>query len=146
MPYAEPTDVRRLLERDGWNATGLSDGEFDEWIDDANVIVEGDVEPAADAEDIDLTDRRLTKLEAALAGHLLLSSGIDGVRQTNTSQAADGAMEQYEGTDTGTTLGDQAVMYDPTGVLLDSLDTSPRGEVVRDGTRNSRTVDPGSED
>lgn len=146
MPYADPTDVRRLLEREDWRATGLSSSEIAEWIDDANLIVEEDVESAATDQGITLTERRLTKIEAALAGHLMLSSGIDGLRQTRLSQAADGAMEQYEGTDTGTTLGDQAVTYDPTGVLRRQLVDGTGARVVRDSDRHSGTVTPGSED
>lgn len=147
MPNAAPADVRRLLERDDWGTTGLSDEELLGWLDDANLVVEEDVQPAAADQGITLSDRRLAKLEAALAGHYVLDSGIDDLRQPERRASADGASESYgEPVIASTTLGDRAIGFDPTGVLRDKLATDAIARVERTTDRNSNAVTPRSEE
>lgn len=147
MTYADISDVRRHLEREDWSTTGLSNPELESRLDDANMVVEEDIEPAADDDDdLTLSDRRLAKIESALAAHYVLDSGIDDLRQVTGRGSADGARAEYGSPRiASTTMGDRAIEFDPTGVLARKLSTESRSRVIRDTDRHSDTVSsPGS--
>lgn len=111
-------DVRRLLHRDGFDTTGLQDQQILQYIDDANMVVDEELE------DTNQSDRRLGKIEGRLAGHFLLDSDINGIRQTR-SERTDRQQNTYQTPNDlegykSTSLGRQAVSLDKSGRLAEA--------------------------
>lgn len=120
--YADVQDVRDELHADGWDPTGLTDEFIGRRIGRrAHPIVENEL-----AEEN--PEWKLPILEALLAGHYILASGNDDVRQLNSDSDADGSTANYQGDLgeqglRGTTLGQQAIEEDDSGVLADRAAT-----------------------
>ncbi len=69
----------------------------------------------------EMSDKRLRMIESCLAGHAILSSGIDEVRQVTSEMLSDNSQNAYTG-DYGsglssTSLGQKAIELDTTGIL-----------------------------
>ncbi|QRV14212.1 hypothetical protein JMJ58_14850 [Haloterrigena salifodinae] len=120
--YAQVQDVRDELHADGWDPTGLSDEFIIRRLERrASPIVKNEL---ADGN----PEWKLPILEALLAGHYILASGNDDVRQVNRESNADGSGSTYQGDIDqqglrGTTLGQQAIEEDDSGVLADRAAT-----------------------
>ena len=127
--YAKVQDVRDELHSEGWDPTGLTDEFIKRRIGKrAHPIVENEL---AD----DNPEWKLSILEALLAGHYILASGNDDVRQLNSDSDADGSSANYQGDLSeqglrGTTLGQQAIEEDDSGILADRASTvdDPEGD------------------
>ncbi|WP_126665241.1 hypothetical protein [Haloterrigena salifodinae] len=114
-----PGKVRQRLTLDGWDTTGLEDNQLTVFIDDANMVV------TEDLSETEQSDRRLEKIETYLAGHFILASDIDELRQTTSESDADGSSASYVGDYNhddyrSTSLGQQAVNLDQSGKLADA--------------------------
>lgn len=120
-PWADPDDVRRHLHLDDWDTTGITDEQIDYFIVDiANLLVEEELVDTGQSE------RRLRVIETLLAGHFLLDSGIDQLRQGEREGASDGSYTWFSG-DFGaslrrTSLGQQAIAFDKSGRLAEIAD------------------------
>lgn len=124
-------DVRKHLHMDGWDTEGIADPQIEFYIEErANLIVSEDLAGT------DQSDRRLRVIEALLAGHYILDSGIDKLRQGERDQSSGGAYTWYAGEFgpglMSTTLGQQAIEFDRSGVLQDMVasdddETGPPG-------------------
>lgn len=117
-PWADVSDVRQHLHLDGWDTTGISNDQIRYFISErANLIVEEDLLETGQSE------RRLRTIEALLAGHYLLASGIDQLRQGEREGASDGSYTWYAGEFgeglKSTSLGQQAIELDQSGTLDD---------------------------
>lgn len=110
-------DVRAELERTDFPTAQLSDGQIETvGLDPASLIVDEDLEQTGQSAE------RLALIERYLAGHNILSSGIDDLRQT-TRESTDRESKTYAG-DFGealrsTTLGQKAIGMDQSGTLAD---------------------------
>ena len=113
------TDVRELLEAQGSHATNL------DLITDEQVVDLG-IDPA----NLEVTDKlgdtgqsseRLEAIERYLAGHFILTSGIDEVRQSVSASSGAGSASftgDYARSDYGSTsLGQNALNLDRSGKL-----------------------------
>ncbi|MDJ1433594.1 hypothetical protein [Halostagnicola sp. A-GB9-2] len=120
--YADIQDIRDELHAEGWDPTGLTDEYLERRIGRrAHPIVENEL---ADEN----PEWKLPILEALLAGHYILASGNDDVRQINRKSDADGSTANYQGDLgeqglRGTTLGQQAIEEDDSGILADRAAT-----------------------
>lgn len=117
-PWADVDDVRKHLHIDDWDAAGITDEQIDYFIHErANLVVEEELLETGQSE------RRLRTIEALLAGHYILDSGIDELRQGERTQSSDGAYTWYAGEFgpglLSTSLGQQAIEMDKSGVLRD---------------------------
>lgn len=120
-PLADVEDVRRHLHLDGWDTTGIEDDQIRFFIRDrANIVVDEDLRGTTNSE------RRLAAIEALLAGHYILDSGIDQLRQGEREGASDGAYTWYAGEFgqglRSTSLGQQAIELDKSGKLAAMAD------------------------
>lgn len=117
MPRTSVDDVRSELERTDFPTAQLSDGQITTvGIEPAALLVDEDLEDTGQSED------RLALIERYLAGHNILSSGIDDLRQTSR-ESTDRESKTYTG-DFGealksTTLGQKAITYDKSGTLAE---------------------------
>lgn len=108
-------DVRAELERADFPTAQLSDAQIKTvGLDPASLLVTEDLADTGQSED------RLALIERYLAGHNILSSGIDDLRQTSR-ESTDRESKTYTG-DFGealksTTLGQKAITYDQSGEL-----------------------------
>lgn len=113
--FAGPPDVRTLLEREGHPTEEIEPQQLRSFLDDANLVVEEELVGTGQS------DRRLAKIEARLAGHYILSSGIDSLRQATRITEHDGTLRWYGDNNefglSGTTLGEQAIEFDKSGTL-----------------------------
>jgi len=111
-------DVRAELERTDFPTAQLSDGQIETvGLDPAALVVNEDLA------DTGQSDERLALIERYLAGHNILSSGIDDLRQT-TRESTDRESKTYAG-DFGealrsTTLGQKAISMDESGTLAEA--------------------------
>ncbi|ELZ35371.1 hypothetical protein [Halorubrum tebenquichense] len=111
-------DVRAELERTDFPTAQLSDGQIETvGLDPAALVV------TEDLADTGQSDDRLALIERYLAGHNILSSGIDDLRQT-TRESTDRESKTYAG-DFGealrsTTLGQKAISMDESGTLANA--------------------------
>lgn len=108
-------DVRAELERTDFPTAQLSDGQIQTvGLDPAALVVTEDLEQTGQSEE------RLALIERYLAGHNILSSGIDDLRQT-TSERTDREQKSYAGEFgealRSTTLGQKAISMDESGNL-----------------------------
>ncbi|WP_058365408.1 hypothetical protein [Haloparvum sedimenti] len=109
--------VRAELERTDFPTVQLSDPQIKTvGLDPANLIVEEDLADTGQSDD------RLALIERYLAGHNILASGIDDLRQT-TSEQTDRERKSYAGEFgedlKSTTLGQKALTMDQSGTLAD---------------------------
>lgn len=117
--------VRAELEADGHETKTISDPQIKTvGIGPAHLIVTEDLENAG------LSNERLALIERYLAGHLILSSGVESLRQVDDESLTDGSSQTYSGDRDysdyrSTSLGQKAVAADPTGTLAETGDTSP---------------------
>ena len=117
MPRTSVDDVRSELERTDFPTAQLSDGQITTvGIEPAALLVDEDLADTGQSED------RLALIERYLAGHNILSSGIDDLRQTSR-ESTDRESKTYTG-DFGealksTTLGQKAITYDKSGTLAE---------------------------
>lgn len=112
----DPDNVRQHLHLEGWDTSGIEDAQIQFFIDQrANLIVDEELA------DTGQSDRRLTAIEELLAGHYILASGIDAVRQGERDREADGSETWYAGEFgeglRSTSLGQQAIEMDSSGTL-----------------------------
>lgn len=120
-PFADVEDVRRHLHLDEWDTTGITDEQIRYFIAErANLIVEEDLL------ETDQSKRRLRTIETLLAGHYILDSGIDQLRQGERERASDGSETWYAGEFgeglRSTSLGEQAIGLDNSGKLAAMAD------------------------
>lgn len=117
MPRTSVEDVRAELERTDFPTAQLSDPQI-------NTV---GIEPAALLVDEELADTgqssdRLALIERYLAGHHILSSGIDDLRQAK-SERTDRERKTYTGEFgealRSTTLGQKAITFDQSGRLAE---------------------------
>lgn len=125
-PWADVDDVRQHLHLDGWDSNGITDEQIDFFISErANLVVEEDLL------DTDQSERRLRAIEALLAGHYILASGIEEIRQGARDGSADGAYTWYSGEFgpglMSTSLGQQAVEMDRSGTLREIAEGTDDG-------------------
>lgn len=90
-----------------------------------------------------MSSNRLELIERYLAGHFILSSGIDRVRQLDRETLEDGTQYDYAGDrdDDGyqsTSLGQKAVMLDTSGTLQ-GVNTPAAALVTPDARGSART-------
>jgi hypothetical protein len=117
MPRASVDDVRAELERTDFPTAQLSDAQINTvGITPAALLVDEDLADTGQSDD------RLELIERYLAGHMILSSGIDDLRQT-TSERTDREQKSYTGEFgealRSTTLGQKAITFDTSGKLAD---------------------------
>lgn len=115
---ADVGDVRKYLHREDFDTTGLQDSQIKAYIDDANLIVDEDLEGTGQSE------RRLKKIEALLTGAIMLESAIDGLRQkieddTDRQRSRYAEPEDVEGWH-ATSLGRLAIRTDKSGKLAEA--------------------------
>lgn len=115
---ADVDDVRKYLHRENFDTTGLEDSQIEGYIDDANLIVDEDLENTGQS------DRRLTKIEALLTGAIMLESAIDGLRQkieddTDRQRSRYAEPKDVEGWH-ATSLGRLAIRADKSGKLAEA--------------------------
>jgi hypothetical protein len=115
MARTDPDDVRAELERTDFPTANLTDGQINTvGIEPASLLV------GEDLADTGQSDNRLTLIERYLAGHNILSSGIDDLRQTSR-ESTDRESKTYAGEFgealRSTTLGQKAISYDKSGTL-----------------------------
>lgn len=126
MARTTPDDVRSELERSDFPTAQLSDAQIETvGIDPAALVVTEDLADTGQSEE------RLTLIERYLAGHNILASGIDDLRQT-TRESTDRESKTYAG-DFGeamrsTTLGQKAISMDESGTLADAA--KPTASIV----------------
>ncbi|KDE59819.1 hypothetical protein EL22_16975 [Halostagnicola sp. A56] len=117
MSRTSVDDVRSELERTDFPTAQLSDPQIETiGIEPAALLVDEDLADTGQSED------RLALVERYLAGHNILSSGIDDLRQTS-QESTDRESKTYTG-DFGealksTTLGQKAITYDKSGTLAE---------------------------
>lgn len=117
MSRTSTENVRAELERADFPTAQLSDTQIETvGIDPAQLVVDEDLSDTGQSDD------RLALIERYLAGHNILSSGIDDLRQT-TRESTDRESKTYAG-DFGealksTTLGQKAISMDKSGTLAD---------------------------
>lgn len=112
----DPDNVRQHLHLEGWDTNGIEPTQIQFFIDQrANLIVDEELA------DTGQSDRRLKAIEELLAGHYILASGIDQLRQPESDSEADGARTWYTGEYgeglRSTSLGQQAIEMDNSGTL-----------------------------
>ncbi|ELZ48985.1 hypothetical protein C464_06225 [Halorubrum coriense DSM 10284] len=111
-------DVRAELERTDFPTAQLANSQIETvGLDPAHLVVTEDLADTGQSED------RLGLIERYLAGHNILSSGIDDLRQT-TRESTDREAKTYAG-DFGealrsTTLGQKAISMDKSGTLANA--------------------------
>ena len=110
-------DVRAELERTDFPTAQLTNGQIETvGLDPATLVVSEDLEDTGQSED------RLALIERYLAGHNILSSGIDDLRQTSR-ESTDRESKTYTGEFgealRSTTLGQKAISMDESGTLAD---------------------------
>ncbi|WEL29855.1 hypothetical protein [Haloferax volcanii] len=115
MARTNPDEVRAELERKDFPTAQLSDQQIETvGITPAALLVDEDLA------DTGQSSERLKLIERYLAGHNILSSGIDDLRQT-TSERTDREQKSYAGEFgeglNSTTLGQKAITYDESGTL-----------------------------
>lgn len=113
-------NVRLELEADGYPTAALTD---------AQVTVVG-IEPAhLDVEELlaggQMSDKRLALIERYLAGHNILNSGIDDLRQADDETRSDGSSTTYAGDRNhadyrSTSLGQKAIKADLSDTLVNA--------------------------
>ena len=117
MPRTSADDVRMELEADGYPIEAITDPQLTTvGIEPASLLVDEELAGT------DLSDERLKLIERYLAGHNILSSGVDELRQTDKATNSDGSSTDYAGdrdhTDLrSTSLGQKAIQYDPSDTL-----------------------------
>lgn len=137
MPRTNVDDVRMELEADGYELTSLTD---------AQVTTVGITPAELDVDerlaDSDMSDDRLQLIERYLAGHYILSSGVDDLRQADSETLSDGSSTTYAGDRAhsdfrSTSLGQKAVNADLTDTLknVDKPDASIRAPDARQTRR-----------
>lgn len=110
-------DVLAELERTDFPTAQLEDTQVTTvGIDPATLFVDEEL----DTSEYDLSTDRLEMIERYLAGHFILRTGIDDIRQTSRERT-DREQKSYTG-DFGeglksTTLGQKAITMDSTGTL-----------------------------
>lgn len=115
---ADVDDVRKYLHRHEFDTTGVNDSQVEGFIDDANLIVDEDLEGTGQSE------RRLKKIEALLTGAIMLESAIDGLRQeiesdTDRQRSRYAEPEDVDGWH-ATSLGRLAIRTDKSGKLAEA--------------------------
>lgn len=127
-------DVRAELERTDFPTAQLADAQIETvGLDPAHLVVEEDLADTGQSDD------RLALIERYLAGHNILASGIDDLRQT-TRESTDRESKTYAG-DFGeamrsTTLGQKAISMDQSGTLADAA--KPTASIVVPDTSGGR--------
>jgi len=111
-------DVRAELERADFPTAQLSDDQIRTvGLGPAALVAEEDLSDTGQSE------KRLALIERYLAGHNILSSGIDDLRQT-TSERTDREQKSYAGEFgeglRSTTLGQKAIEMDKSGMLAEA--------------------------
>jgi hypothetical protein len=117
MARTSADDVLAELERTDFPTAQIEPSQVTTvGIDPATLLVDEEL----DTSDHDLSASRLEFIERYLAGHFILSSGIDDIRQTS-SERTDREQKSYTGEFGGglrsTTLGQKAIAMDTTGTL-----------------------------
>lgn len=126
-------DVRRtviaegIVEPSDWGA--LTPQQVQWHIDSyATLLIDEEIDNTTH----DMSEARLKAIEAMLAGHAILSSGIEEVRQLRSEMLSDNSQSSYAaeiGTGLyGTTLGQKAMELDKTGRLRAIADTDTSGD------------------
>lgn len=117
MPRTSVDDVRLELEADGYALNALTDTQVTVvGIDPAEIIVNEELAGSG------MSAERLELIERYLAGHFILSSGVDELRQSDSETLSDGSSTTFAGdrshTDfRSTSLGQKAVAMDSTDTL-----------------------------
>lgn len=110
-------DVRQYLHMDDWDPAAIPTETVLQYIDDANLLVDEELADTGQSE------RRLTKLEALIAAHYMITSNIDDLRQSSRDSSADGSATTYAGGPQTSrafeesTLGRRAIAEDRSGRL-----------------------------
>ena len=112
--------VRLELEADGTPIDEITNTQLEiVGLDPASLDVE---ELLADS---GMSEKRLALIERYLAGHYILSSGVDALRQVDSETLSDGANSKYAGDRDhsdyrSTSLGQKAVAADQSNTLVNA--------------------------
>ncbi|MFC6766010.1 hypothetical protein [Natrinema soli] len=133
MPRTDVSNVRMELEADGYELEAITNIQIE-----TVGISPAELEVDENLADTGMSERRLEHIECYLAGHFILSSGINELRQIDSETLSDGSSASYSGdrdhTDyRSTSLGQKAILMDESGTLRDAdkLDGSIRASNVR---------------
>jgi len=121
MARTTPADVRMELEADGYPIEAITDDQI-KTVGIMPATLEVDERLTDENGDSPLSDDRLTLIERYVAGHLILSSGVDELRQVDSEELSDESSVEYAGDRSSagygsTTLGDKALRADLTNTL-----------------------------
>ena len=112
--------VRMEIEADGYAIEAITPAQIKVvGLDPASLTVDEDLA------DTGMSDERLALIERYLAGHNILASGVDELRQADTKSNSDGSKVSFAG-DRGhtdyrsTSLGQKAIAMDDSGTLANA--------------------------
>lgn len=136
MPRTTVSDVRLELEADGYDLNAITESQVT-----VVGITPAELEVDERLADSGMSDKRLELIERYLAGHFILSSGVDELRQIDSETLSDGSSNTYSGdrahTDfRSTSLGQKAISTDTTDTLVNA--TKPSGSIRAPDARQTR--------
>ena len=138
MPRTSPEAVRMELEADGYPIKAITPTQI-KTVGIGPATLEVDERLA----DTGMSEDRLKLIERYLAGHFILASGVDELRQVDSESTTDGASANYarpstrEGGYDETSLGRKALSADTSGTL-ENASKPPASITTPDARRPGR--------